>query len=49
MYIGQNTSYRLNVGQNENIGIVIGGQFVGIGKNIGWENIPAGPISIKPC
>ena len=31
-YIGQNTSYRLNIGKNENIGI-------GIGKYIGWENI----------
>ena len=27
-YIGQNTSYRPNIGQNENIGIGIGGRYV---------------------
>jgi hypothetical protein len=29
MDIGQNTSYRSNIGQKENIGIGIGGRYVG--------------------
>jgi hypothetical protein len=28
-YIGHNTSYQLNIGQNENIGISMGGRYVG--------------------
>jgi hypothetical protein len=38
----QNTRYRPNIGQNENVGI--GGQYTG------WENISvsAGPISVQP-
>ena len=28
-YISQNASYRVNIGQNENIGIGVGGRYVG--------------------
>jgi hypothetical protein len=57
MDIGQNitiyrpkASYRLNFGQNENIGIGIGDRYVGIGEHIGWDtvSVSAGPISVQP-
>ena len=58
-YVGQNTSYQSNIGQNENIGIGIVGRYVGanisvsvLAKNISRENISvlvlAGPISVQP-
>ena len=44
-YIGQNTRYRSNIGQNENIGIGIGGRYVGANISVSVSaKISAGRI-----